>query len=242
MRIASLLSLISPLVLVVGCSSNYPYESSTYSSPPVYGGDVVSSGPYGATMVVPPQSQIQADRALEDSLRGQIDRYGDLASTAGNIHIFSQNGTVTLTGTVPNAKDRDMIDSLVRDSRGVAGVNDELQIAYPPTGVVGAPARVYTTPPDYVVNSAPIVIASGNLTLTVQGTTLGDRNLGQRVAERIRSDPNLGPLASNINISVSDGRVYLHGTVDTEEQHLDLVSLVQHTYGVNAVYDQLMVR
>ncbi len=245
MRIISLLSLVSPLVLTLGCSSTYPTSYSS-TAPPVYGGEVISSGPYGATMVVPPQSQLEADRALENSLRSQLNRYGDLAGVAPGVQIYAQNGTVTLNGTVPNARDRDMIESLVRDTGGVVAVNDQLQVGYPPTypptGAVGAPVRVYTSPPDYVVNSAPIIISSGNLNLSVQGTTLADRNLGQRVADRIRSDPNIQPLASTVYISVSDGRVYLRGTVDTEEQHLAMVSLVQHTYGVTAVYDQLLVR
>lgn len=245
MKVVSFLSfpfVVCLLLLSTGCSS--PYQPSTYSStyPPVYGGEVISSGPYGATMVVPPPTQAQADRALENSLRTELNRYGDLASAAPSVGIFAQGGTVTLTGTVPGTRERDMIDSLVRDTAGVVAVNDQLQVNYPPTGAVGAPVRVYTSPPDYVVNSAPIIVSSGNLTLTVQGMTLADRNLGQRVADRIRSDPNLTPLASTVNLSVSDGRVYLRGTVDTEEQHLAMVSLVQHTYGVSAVYDQLLLR
>ena len=241
MRIASLVSVASGLLLGVGCSSTY-HPAGYSSSAPVYGGEVISSGPYGATMVVPARSQVEADRALENSLRGQLNRYGDLASVAPGVQIYSQNGTVTLTGTVPSVRERDMIESLVRDTGGVVAVNDQLQVGYPPTGSVGGPVRVYTAPPDYVVTSAPLVLSSGSLTLAVQGTTLSDRNLGQRVADRIRSDPNLTSLPSTINLSVSDGRVYLRGTVDTEEQHLAIISLVQHTYGVTAVYDQLLVR
>ena len=234
MRVASVLSIISGL-LVCGCESTY--HPTTYNPPPVYGGEVISSGPYGATMVLP-GNQVAADRALDNSLRAQLNRYGDLASIAPNVNIYSQSGTVTLTGTVPSPRERDMIESLVRNTSGVVAVNDQLQVNYPPTG----PARVYTTPPDYVVNTAPVIVSSGSLTLTVQGTTLADRNLGQRVADRIRADAVVAPLASNISISVSDGRVYLRGTVDSEEQHLSIVSVVQHTYGVNAVYDQLVVR
>lgn len=242
MRIASFLSVVSSLLLTAGCSSTYPPAAYNSTSPPVYGGEVISSGPDGSTVVVPPQSQIEGDHALENSLRARLNPYGDLASTANDVQIYAQNGTVTLSGTVPNVQYRDMIESMVRDSSGVVAVNDQLQVGYPPTGLMGEPARVYTTPPDYVVSSAPVIISSGNLTLTVQGSTLGDRNLGQRIADRIRSDANIAPLASTINISISEGRVYLRGTVDTEEQHLGIVSLAQHTYGVNAVYDQLLVR
>ena len=241
MRIISFLSIASALALVTGCDT---YRQPAYTSSPVYGGEVVSSGPYGATMVVPgmPKTQIDADRDLENNLRTQLNRYGDLATTTPDVHIYSQSGTVTLTGTVPSQRERDMIESLVRNQSGVVAVNDQLQVGYPPTGVVNAPVRVYTTPPDYVVGTAPAIVYSGNLNLTVQAATVADRNLGQRLVDRLRSDPTLTPLSSNISISVNDGRVYLRGTVDTEEQHLSIVSVVQHTYGVTAVYDQLTVR
>ncbi len=242
MRIVSFLSIIPSLLVFVGCST--PDRQTTNSSAPVYGGDIISSGPYGATMIVPgtAQSQIETDRALASNLRGQLNRFGDLAATSPGVQIYAQSGTVTLTGTVPSPRERDMIESLVRNTSGVVAVNDQLQVAYPPTGAVAGPARVYSTPPDYVVNSAPAIVYSGNLSCTIQATTLADRNLGQRLVDRLRADANLAPLSTAINLSVNDGRVYLRGTVDTEAQHLAIVSIVQHTYGVSAVYDQLVVR
>src|SRR5215469_14645704 len=50
MRVASVLSIVSGL-FVCGCTSTY--HPTTYNPPPVYGGEVISSGPYGATMVLP---------------------------------------------------------------------------------------------------------------------------------------------------------------------------------------------
>jgi len=195
-------------------------------------------------MAVPgmPKSQVEADRDLENNLRSQLNRYGDLATTTPNVQIYSQNGTVTLSGNVPSQRERDMIESLVRNQPGVLAVNDQMQVGYTPTGAVNAPVRVYTTPPDYVVGNAPAIVYSGRLNLTVQASTVADRNLGQRIVDRLRSDAALTPLASDISVSVTDGRVYLRGVVDTEEQHLSIVSVVQHTYGVAAVYDQLTVR
>lgn len=241
MRIVSFLSVVSSLALVAGCTTDH--QTAYTTTPAVYGGDVISSDPYHTTMVVPgvAKSQIETDRDLENALRSQLNRYGDLATTTPNVQIYAQSGTVTLSGTVPSQRERDMIDSLVRDQTGVVAVNDQLQIAYPPTGVVSSPVRVYTTAPQYVVNSSPAIVYSGNFNMTVQAVTVGDRNLGERVVQRLRSDPVLAPLSSNLNISVRDGRVYLRGTVDTEEQHLSMVSVVQHTYGVTAVYDQLTV-
>jgi osmotically-inducible protein OsmY len=195
-------------------------------------------------MVVPgmPKSQVEADRELENNLRSQMSRYGDLATTTPDVHIYSQNGTITLTGSVPSQREREMIESLVRNQAGVVAVNDQLQVGYSPTGAVAGPARVYTTPPDYAVGSAPAIVYSGNINVTVQANNSADRILGQRIVDRLRADRTLAPLSSAINVSVNDGRVYLRGTTDTEEQHLSIVSVVQHTFGVNAVYDQLLVR
>ncbi|HLH53493.1 MAG TPA: BON domain-containing protein [Verrucomicrobiae bacterium] len=242
MKIACLLSAGCTLLFLTGCETA---DRQTYTTAPVYGGQVVSSGPYGATMIVPgmPRTQEEADRDLERDIRAQMNRYGDLATTTPNVQVYAQNGTVTLSGSVPSQREREMIESLVRNEHGVAAVNDQLQLAYPPTGVVNGVPRVYTTPPDYVVGNSPaIVYSGGSLNMTVQASTLADRNLGSRVVERLRADPALSALASTISIIVNDGRVWLRGTVDTEEQHLSIMSMVQHTYGVNAVYDQLTVR
>jgi osmotically-inducible protein OsmY len=241
MRIANFSGIIFTALALVGCSTE---RQSAYHSTPVYGGEVISSGPNGATMVVTgtPKSQIEADRELEENLRLQISRYGDLATTTPDVRIYAQSGTVTLSGNVPSQREREMIESLVRNQTGVVAVNDQLQVGYSPTGAVNGPVRVYTTPPNYVVGSAPAIVYSGNVNVTVQATTLADRNLGQRIVDRLRSDPSLPPLSCLISVSISAGSVYLRGTADTEEQRLAIVSIIQHTYGVSGVYDQLTLR
>lgn len=244
MRMVSFLSLSSCLLLVAGCETSE--RQSAYTATPVYGGRIISSGPYGTTMVVPgmPKSQIEADRDLENDLRGQLNRYGDLATTTPNVQIYAQSGTVTLSGTVPSQREREMIESLVRNQQGVVAVNDQLQVGgYAPTGWVNGSARVYNTPRDYVIPSTPAIIySSGTLTFAVQAATPTDHALASRIVDRLRIDSHLAPLASTISVIVDNARVYLRGTVDSEEQHLSIVSSVQHTYGVNAVYDQLTVR
>ena len=249
MRMMSLLGFGALALGMAGCSTGYretaysPYGPD-YSTSPTYG-EVVTTSPSGTTMVVPgmPRTQIETDRDLESNLRSQLNRYGDLATTTPNVQIYAQSGTVTLNGTVPSERERAMIDAMVRNQPGVVALNDQLQVAaYPPTGVVNGAARVYSTSPDYPVSSAPAIVYSGNLNLTVQAATPADRNLGARLVDRLRGDSNLSPLATTISISVDAGRVWLRGTVDTEEQHLSIVSVVQHTYGVTAVYDQLTVR
>src|SRR5438045_2970952 len=131
MRIAQSLSALLIAAFITGCASTHkPY---VYSTP---NGQVISTGP----------ARNPSDVALDTSLRAELNRYGDLAADSPNVQVYSQDGVVNLTGTVRNEKERAMLDALVRNTPGVAGVNDHLHVAYPPTGAY-EPPRVYATPP-----------------------------------------------------------------------------------------------
>src|SRR5512140_1832553 len=121
MKIFAAFATITLASLLAGCSYHRPPV--VYTTP---GGQVISSGPDARTA---------ADRALETSLHAQLNQYGDLGAGNPNLQIYANNGTVTLSGPVRNERDRQMIDTLVRNTPGVASVNDQLQIVYPPTGV-----------------------------------------------------------------------------------------------------------
>jgi osmotically-inducible protein OsmY len=108
--------------------------------------------PSGEVITVPPGHN-PADVALENSLRTQLDNYGQLGASTSNVQISSHDGTVTLKGTIPNEKDRQMVDALVRNTSGVVALNDDMQVAYPPTGFG---PRVYPATPAYPT-PAPII-------------------------------------------------------------------------------------
>src|SRR5438105_2103568 len=116
MRIAQTLATISALLLAAGCST----------APHNYAYDHVDTG---RISYPPPRSA--ADTALETEVRADLNRYGDLAKVASNVQVYAQDGTVTLTGSVPTDKDRQMIETLVRNTQGVVSVNDQLQLTYP---------------------------------------------------------------------------------------------------------------
>src|SRR5947209_3742367 len=121
MKILWILAMFS-LVALAGCTDQqYGYGSS--------GCQVISAG----------AARNPSDVAQETALRTELNRYGDLAAVSPNVQIYAQNGTVTLSGSVPNERDRQMIDALVRNSSGVVSVNDQLQVSYPPTGAYGQP-------------------------------------------------------------------------------------------------------
>src|ERR1051325_5979768 len=143
MKMVTNFGLFSALLFAAGCASNEPVAT-TYSTPgygyssTTHGGEVLSSRSY---------YDDSADRALEASLRDQLNRYGELASVTPNLQIVARNGAVTLRGSVPNERDRQMIDTCIRNTSGVTSVSDQMQVSYAPTGTYGQSTTVYAPPP-----------------------------------------------------------------------------------------------
>jgi osmotically-inducible protein OsmY len=185
---------------------------------------------------------------MENHLRSELDRYGDLAATEPNLQIYANNGTVTLSGPVQTEKDRQMVDTVVRNAPGVVAVNDQLQVMYPPTGApAGAytqPAPVYTTPPSGALLPPPVIPAPGVVITTprVQASTASDEAVCRRICDQMRVY-NVPPEAyQNVTITVRGGNAYVQGTVVTQQERQDIISACQHSSGIVAVYDQLQVR
>jgi osmotically-inducible protein OsmY len=236
MRIASVLAVPSLLLLVAGCSTPY-YDTSVSTRYPTYNGAVLTTS--------------ETDRALEASLRSQLNRYGDLRAVSPDVQMYSQNGTVTLSGTVPNERDRQMIETMARNTPGVLGVNDQLQVVYPPTGAYTpppqgtytSPSQVYSPPPPAaVITPTPAPVYPVGPNMTVQATSDTDRAIAQGISERLRPQTTLNTIPSGVNINVTDGKAYVRGAVSNEEQRAAIISAVRNTPGVTAVYDELTLR
>jgi len=225
MRITSMLA-VSTLVLAAGCSS--PYGPRAYNTYPTY--------------TSPTLSQSEMDRALEASVRSQLNRYGDLSAAASSIQVAAQDGTVTLAGTVPSERDRQMMEVITRNTSGVVGVNDQLQVAYPPTGTYTTPAQVYPPPPAQVVSPPQVPVYPAGRNLAVQATTEADRAIAAGISERLRPDATITSLSPGVRITVTEGRAYVQGSVYNEEQRQTIISTVRNTPGVVAVYDELTLR
>lgn len=213
------------LLAVTGCESSHPYTYTTH------GGEVISA-----------PSRNPADVALETNLRADLNRFGPLSAVSPNVQIYSQNGTVTLTGTVPSERDRQMIDAMVRNSNGVVAVNDQMQVAYPPTGMEGTPPQVYASPSAPVVSTPPVVVPGQTFDYHVMASNSRDREVADRLIDQFRRDSISPVWLQPASVTVTDGNVYLQGTVEGASEHQAIVSAVQRTSGVRAVYDQLQVR
>ena len=194
------------------------------------------------------------DRSLESSLRTELRRYGDLAATAPDVRFDADSGTVTITGTVPTEKDRDMITSLVRNTVGVDTVNDRLRVMTA-TGP-NTPARVYTQPAPVTVRPAPVyimpppnspaapvvVVPSSYPELRLHSSTTLDQPIARAIAEQLATDGVSERALRGVTVSVSGAKAYVHGTVNSAATRQDIISAVSRAPGVTAVYDQLAVR
>src|SRR5690348_18072969 len=173
MRTASISAVPLALLLAAGCSTPY-YDTNTDSSYPTYSARPLTSS--------------EVDRTLEASVRSQLTHYGDLSASCSNVRVTARSGTVALNGTVPSERDREMVESVPRNTSGVVAVNDQLQIVYPPTGtytepgIYTVPSRVYSSAPAPVVTPEPVLVAphqapvyAAGPNLTVQAAADSDR-------------------------------------------------------------------
>ncbi len=222
MKIAGKLAIVSSSFLMAACA---------YHRPPV-----VYTTPSGQVIAAAPDARTAADQALEASVRAELDRYGDLATVNRDIRINARNGTVTLTGPVRSERDRQMIDTLVRNTPGVSTLNDELQVTYPPTGAYTP--RVYTPP----VTVAPPAVITPPAVPRIEAATVNDEILARRVADQLQVAALPADWLQNVSVRVNNGAAYVQGYVATQQQREAIDAAVQQVRGVTTVYDQLQLR
>src|SRR6266853_1698401 len=87
-----------------------------------------------------------ADRALETNLRQALNQR--------HVHIDVHDGIVTIDGEVRTEQDRQSIDSLVRNTAGVAAVKDKLKVKFPTPGTSTYPPSIPPSVPSSV--STPV--------------------------------------------------------------------------------------
>jgi len=212
-------------------SSTLFLASCAYQRPPV-----VYTTPTGHVVGVGRDARTAADQALETGLRAEMNRYGDLANANPELHFYADNGTVTITGPVRNEADRQMIDTLVRNTPGVSSVNDQMRLTYSPTG--SATPRVYAPP----AVSVPPVVTTLPPGPWLETETLTDQRLARRIQDQFRMSAIPANWLQNVTIRVSNGAAYVQGFVATQAQREAIDRAVQDVSGVTTVYDQLQLR
>jgi osmotically-inducible protein OsmY len=180
-----------------------------------------------------------ANAALETSVRTEVNRYGDLAATTPDVRIQARNGVVTLTGTVPGERERQMLDDVVRNTSGVVAVHDQLQIVYPPRVYSGSAAPVVITPtpvPAVVVPRTPSPV------LVVHANTDKERRIADNIVDQLHHDEVASTSLQDMSITVDGGDVYLRGYVPDSVVRQAALNSVRHSSGVRTVFDELQVR
>ena len=190
-----------------------------------------------------------ADRGLESNLRTELNDK--------HIHVHVHRGIVTIDGKVRTDADRERIESLVRNTPGVVALKDEVKVTLPspgaygvtPAGVAAASSvPVYAAPLPELVPSVPVVSSPAPVVipdypkLKVQAWSRGDEPLANRVAQQLRADavPTTG--IRDVTVVVRGGNVSLKGAVDSHEDRDDIISSIQRSPGVSAIYDQLHIK
>lgn len=238
MRTRNIVLILSSLLFAAGCAyqDRYGTYGYSYNSSPVHGSEALAA-------------QRAADRSLEDSCHYQINRYGDLAADSANVQITCRGGAATLTGSVPNQRDKEMMEVCVRNTRGVASVDNQLVVSYAPTGTYSqssvytppAQAPVYSPPPATpAITTGPVGIDSFNV--QVEASTDADRDCAQRVIDTIRSDPAFTSEAPSVTVTLNGGRAFIYGTAESRAQRRAIVDAVKRVPGVVEVRDDIRIR
>jgi hypothetical protein len=183
------------------------------------------------------------DRGLESSLRAAVhDRH---------VHVHVHNGIVDIDGRVQTEADRARIESLVRQTPGVVAVKDELHVILPsPGAAVSVPLAVpvYTAPAPVVVASTTIVSRPPPLIipeyprLTIQPGSGEDQSIAVRIARQLQVDGLPVSIVDNVTATVQGGIASVTGAVETQADHLALLTALERAGGVRAIYDQVRVR
>jgi osmotically-inducible protein OsmY len=166
----------------------------------------------------------QSDRALVSRVRQAFKEQPPVAAYAPNIGIEANSGIVTLTGTVATEHDRQLLANIVENTSGVQKVVDRME--YPVTANGRSEPRASADSGEF-------------FNLSVRGNNESDRELAQRILSGVRTDTALAATLPVVNIQIADGRVTLHGTVQSEEQRSAVIAAIRRAAGTESVYDDL---
>jgi osmotically-inducible protein OsmY len=151
MKIANRLIVASSLLIAAGCA-HHDRQANTNEYSPTYGAvgtsgtgayssptDRYSSADRSGRYSSPNQTDSstsfnsQTDSTLTSQVQQSIKNDTSLAGFSSGIMVNAQNGTITLTGSVPSEQDKQKVESMVKNTTGVVSVNNQLQVSLRPT-------------------------------------------------------------------------------------------------------------
>ena len=197
-------------VWTVGCSR----EEAT---PPVDPG-VATAQPSGQPTDPAITTSVQARYYTDDLVRGR------------NVAVSTDNGLVTLRGTVQSQNAKQRAVTLARDVRGVRDVRDELRVQtadQPATSATGSAA----SPGD----------AAGTSGRTETDTASTPAWITTKIQAQYFVSPQIKPW--NIDVTTANnGVVTLEGEVETTQDREEAVRMARTTEGVKSVENRLRIK
>lgn len=173
-----------------------------------------------------------SDHALMTRVQFHLER-GPARNKFKNVNVRVSDGVVTLTGTVENAQDQQMLKHRVQGTPGVKSVNDQTEIkssgAVKPKGAISYYDDDEEEDEDFETSA---------LSSTKRNS---DRQLNLKIQDTLKSGAFKENFA-DIEIEVSHGNVTLSGSVDTEEDSREAEKRVRNINGIKNVDNQIQVQ
>jgi osmotically-inducible protein OsmY len=197
--------LAAAMVAGVGCNREEPVAEQTSAAQP---------------------AERQDDAWITTSLQGRF--YADDAVRGRNVNVSTQNGVVTLQGTVDSETARQRAVAIAREVDGVTDVQDQLRVD------TAAATTGTTDRPDTATRDEQPTGTTGDLDTTPGWITT-------KIQAQYFVNPEIKPW--NIDVTTANnGVVTLEGEVDETADKTEAVRIARETEGVTRVDDRLRVR
>jgi osmotically-inducible protein OsmY len=146
----------------------------------------------------------------------------------------ASSGAVTLSGTVDSDADRAEAVRIARATEGVTSVNDNMRVQ--PQGVATTGVAKDTSS---VKSEAREIRDEAGSAARKTAQAVDDSWITMKIQSKYFVDDDVR--ARNINVDTKDGMVTLKGSVESEGERQQAVSLARSTDGVTMVHDNLTV-
>lgn len=135
MKITRVVVTISALLLAAGCATDQHRARYDATMSPAYSSGRMSDYNNNEVMgnAAAGKSGAQSDNAIVAAVRESLQRDPEIAPIVPNVQVSANNGAVVLNGLVQSEEQKRQIESLAQRARGVAAVNNQLQILANPT-------------------------------------------------------------------------------------------------------------
>lgn len=131
-----------------------------------------------------------------------------------DIHVDTNNGRVTLTGTVASGTEKDLAGHIAMDTKDVVGVNNELVVSGKPGTTAKAKEQV-----KMAANDTKEALSDGWITTKVKSSLMLTRDVE----------------GGEISVTTDNGIVKLSGNVESKAEKQRAVEVAQNVRGVKKV-------